>query len=308
MSSYDPRLIAFTGAHEGRVLKAYKDPTGTITIGYGFTWGSGNFREYWLQTRGHKLRMGDRITPDECTALLKSLIDKEYAPKPLRMFANRSPHAKAAGVDMPYNAGPGSLKWKWAIDLAAGKVTSAANRYRNTATTSRGRKLPGLVRRRREMALIMEKNVWPTWLKEAPPAPKGKTPKPPAEPWRLTPEDLMEAQRLLNAQGYGPLKVDGIVGKATRSATAAFQRKHPQLDNDGIMGRATYSALQRVRNMKQESVVTVGAGGAPTAVGGADATPIADWLLWGGVAALVVVGGYLIWTYRDEIKLGLRKL
>jgi lysozyme len=39
-AGYDPRLIPFTGQHEGKVLRAYRCPAGAITIGFGFTWGS----------------------------------------------------------------------------------------------------------------------------------------------------------------------------------------------------------------------------------------------------------------------------
>ncbi|GGB51073.1 hypothetical protein GCM10011316_23930 [Roseibium aquae] len=39
--------VAFIAAHEGFVSRAYRDPAGVITIGYGFTMGSRIFSEWW---------------------------------------------------------------------------------------------------------------------------------------------------------------------------------------------------------------------------------------------------------------------
>lgn len=305
MTNYDPRLIAFIGTHEGLVLKAYKDPTGTITIGYGFTWGSHSFREYWMKTRGHKLCLDDRITIDECAKLLKSLIDSEYAPAPLMLFENHTLHAKAAAIDMTYNAGLGSLKWTWAGALKAGKLREAAKRYRATAITSRGLKLPGLVRRRREMSLVMENNVWPSWLKTGPAVVEDD---PVKAPWRLSESDMREAQKMLVSQGHDTVLMTGRRDEATRIATLKFQKEHPHLDNDGIMGRATYSALQRIRNLKRESGLIAGAGAVSAVVGNAGIVMGTNWLLGGTLAPVMAAAGYLLWAYRDEVKLVMRNL
>lgn len=61
-SSVSLNGVAFTGGNEGFVSKFYKDPGGVGTIGFGFTWLSAAFRDYWMKTRGHKLRAGDTIS------------------------------------------------------------------------------------------------------------------------------------------------------------------------------------------------------------------------------------------------------
>lgn len=304
--SYDRRLIAFTSGHEGFVSRYYLDPTGTPTIGYGFTWASRIFRDWWMTRHGRKFRKGDTISKSDAQMLLMRLIDAEYAPAPLAKFPKASAHAKAAGVDMCFNCGPGALKWKWAAALAGGDVRSAARRMRVTATTSRGRKLAGLVRRRKEAGDIMEFNRWPARITEI------KLPVPAVVSWMLGEEDIAEAQRILKSLGY-ELAATGRLDAKTEAATRAFQQSHPQLKADGILGTATFAALQRVRNLRQEAACGGGATAMPAAAAGggeifADPAWWTDWVLWGGLGALAIGAAYLAWFYRDEIKIGLGKL
>ncbi|WP_346915076.1 glycoside hydrolase family protein [uncultured Roseibium sp.] len=141
---YDLRLIPWTGGNEGLVLRWYKDPTGTGTIGYGFTWGSKVFREWWLAKYGRKMRPGDTITKSDALFLLGKLMEEDYAPPVISRLKSSvapvTPHAAAASVDMAYNCGAGSLKWSWFKLLLAGKVREAAARYEVTARTSKGRR------------------------------------------------------------------------------------------------------------------------------------------------------------------------
>ncbi len=52
-----------------------------------------------------------------------------------------------------------------------------------------------------------------------------------------------QLQKALHRAGYDPGPIDGRVGKKTRSAVKAFQRRQ-NLKADGIVGERTWSALQ----------------------------------------------------------------
>jgi lysozyme len=302
---YDPRLIPFTGQHEGKVLRAYRCPAGAITIGFGFTWGSRIFREWWLERHGRKLRLGDVIAEADAFVLLKKLIDAEYATPVLKRAPNASPHAKAAGIDMLFNCGLGATKWTWFKALVRGDIKDAARRLKVTATTAKGRRLPGLVRRRAEASSIMEFNRWPAWVK----APRSSAPKEikaVMPSWRLGADDYAKAVEWLIQLGYlsgSSLSDKDLIASATRH----FQEAHPQLDNDGILGRATLDQLQRVIDLKANSAKGTATAGAGAATGVIDqaaaATGYGDWILYGSIAVLVVGGAWLAWRYRDELSI-----
>lgn len=314
---YDPRLVPFTGGHEGKVLRWYRDPTGTPTIGFGFTWSSRIFQEWFLKSRGRKMQPGDTITEAEALDLLKRILESEYLPPVLAAIAASnakvSGHAVSAATDMSYNCGPGALKWSWFAKLLAGDVAEAAKRYRVTAQTSKGRKLPGLVRRRKEGAEILEHNIWPVWLKTIEHVETVQEIKDALPEWQLLPEDHEQGLTWLKQLGYfdRPILTDP---DAVRQAVLTFQQEHPQLTNDGILGRATLDQLQRVIDLKRKTTATVATGGAPTAAGGAesasqtDVTGVPDLLIWGGVAVLIIGGTWLAWRYRDELSIAARSL
>ena len=304
---YDPRLIPFTGQHEGKVLRAYRCPAGVITIGFGFTWGSQIFREWWLTNKGSKLKLGDTIAEADAFFLLKALIDAEYAVPVMKRASNATPHAKAAAIDMLFNCGLGAAKWTWFAALVRSDIKDAARRLKVTATTAKGRRLPGLVRRRAEASTIMEFNRWPSWVKEphtsAPKEIKAVMPS-----WRLGEDDFNQAVEWLTQLGY--LASSSRSDKdLIASATRRFQEAHPQLDNDGILGRATLDQLQRVVDLKAKSVKGTASAGAGASAGVADmattTSGYGDWILYGSIAVLVVGGVWLAWRYRDELSIAL---
>ena len=313
---YDPRLVPFTGGHEGKVLKWYRDPTGTPTIGFGFTWASKIFREWFLKTRGRKMQPGDTMTEKEALYLLKLIIETEYLPPVLKAIdaakASVSKHAVSASTDMGYNCGPGALKWSWFAKLLVGNVAEAARRYAVTALTSKGRRLAGLERRRKEGALILEHNIWPSWLKMPRAIETVEDIKAALPDWRLLPEDFEQGLAWLKQLGYFEGLIPTGDTEAVKAAVLAFQKDHPQLDNDGILGRATLDQLQRVIDLKKKAATTSVAGGAPAATGAAetatqtDVTGMSDVLIWGGLAVLVAGGIYLAWRYRDELSIAIR--
>lgn len=318
------KIIRFIGGHEGKVLKAYRDPVHIITIGYGFTWASSVFREWWMANRGHKLRMGDTMTEVEALHVLELLVAKEYGPPVDKKFAGRKAQVKDPAKSMVFNCGPGALSWSWANFIAQGKVKEGIARWRTTGTTAKGKKLPGLVRRRNEEADIAEFNRWPSWL--------GAVDTTAIETHTDT-LDIAQAQRWLEELGYSPGPADGIMGIRTTKAARRFQQDHGQLKVDGIIGPATLSALQRSIDLKKKAGgVTAGAGGAvaggaaenATGAGEAvdvpvDVVPgdgiseghfgwIGDVLIWGGIAFFIVALVWLAWRYKDEINAVLRRL
>tara|TARA_R110002020_G_scaffold34066_35_gene103977 strand:- start:10460 stop:11416 length:957 start_codon:yes stop_codon:yes gene_type:complete len=307
-SSYDPRLIPYTAQKEGTVLKAYRCPANTITIGNGFTWGSQIFREWWLAKHGRKLRLGDTIAEADSLYLLKMVIDAEYSVPVIKRAPNATPHAKAAASDMLFNCGLGAQKWTWFAALVRGDIKDAARRLKVTATTANGRRLPGLVRRRAETSEIMEFNKWPAWVK-APRTMAAKEIKAVMPAWKLGDDDFNQGVVWLIQLGFLP---DAVKGDAdlVEAAVRRFQREHPQLDNDGVLGTATLDQLQRVIDLKSKSTKGAAGTGAGAATGAADqvagASGYGDLILYGSLALLVIGGIWLAWRYRDEIKLAVK--
>ncbi len=310
--TYDPRLVSWTGGNEGFVGRWYKDPTGTGTIGFGFTWQDPIFRSWWLAKHGSKMQPGDTISKADALVLLQRLIDESYAPpvlKKLKASVGRiTPHATAASIDMAYNCGARALSWSWFKSLLAGKVRDAANRYRVTATTSKGRRLPGLVRRRQEGAQILERNLWPAWVK-APRSIALKDLEAALPVWQLRKEDFWQGVSWLEELKFlKPGARNNMV--ALRAGILAFQQQHPQLDNDGILGRATLDQVQRVIDLKRKSTATGAAGSAGAGGGAVDAGTAAsgygDWIFIGSLVLTAAALAFLAWTYRDELKLTLK--
>lgn len=316
------RIVHFIGGHEGKVLTAYLDPAHVLTIGYGFTWSSATFRDWWTARRGRKLQRGDTMTEAEANEVFRIMLDGEYAPPVRLKFGAVASNIIEAGLSAVYNLGTGALSWKWAAAVVGGDLHGAAALWRTMGTTAKGKKLPGLVRRRAEEADIAEKNVWPKWLVDKWPgieaAPDG------APETHVDHVDIRQAQVWLGRLGYPCGESDGIAGPRTKAAAARFQKDHGTLRVDGIIGVATLAALQRAIDLKDKAgkvaaggTVATGAGAADQATGTTDAIPdvsgvdpgwIGDVLLWGGIAVLVIGLGYLAWRYRDELNAFVRKL
>lgn len=321
---YDLRLIPWLAGNEGKVNRWYRDPVGVPTIGMGFTMRSHAFKRWWADNRkGQRFGPGATMTDAEIYAVKQLLIDDEYGPPVWRFFesakASVSPHAMSCGMDMSFNAGPGSLKWSWARHLKAGNVAEAARRFRVTATKAGGRRLAGLVRRRQEGSVIMEHNIWPKWLKGADKTVTVAAAVEKLPAWRLDDDDLLEAARWLETLGFWKPAGRHSAGmlrssKDFRKAVRALQVEHPNLTNDGVLGRATRDQIQRLMDLRRGAGRATVSGGATSAAGGADmatgadVTGYGDWLIWGGLLVIVVALIWLGWRYRDELALGARSL
>lgn len=87
------KITTFIGGHEGFVETWYLDAAHVPTIGYGFTWGSKVFQQYWMTKHGRKFRKGDKLSKAEGLMLLEKLLNTEYGPPVDRAFAGRQPEA-----------------------------------------------------------------------------------------------------------------------------------------------------------------------------------------------------------------------
>jgi lysozyme len=279
--------LAFIAGHEGFVSTAYRDPVGVLTTGYGFTMRSRVFAAWWRARYGRALRMGDRITKDGAAQVLRALIAEEYGAAVMREFGPLPQHQYDAACSVAYNLGPGALKWRWAQALKAGNVARAAAILRDNHNTAGGRRLPGLVRRRREEAHLLETGEYIGVGKA--PRDLGKTD---------TVDQAHEDIALLKRLGFDtgdfvsdtrnfqtthapPLVIDGIFGPATRAtAKRALERKTAAKGGTGVVGGAGAAAI-----VGQEAI-------------GIDWTTIALGL---GTAGAVLVLAYLAWANRGRI-------
>lgn len=152
---------------EGLRLKAYKDPIGIWTIGYGHTSAAGP----------PKVVPGLTITADEAGDILAAdLTDYEAAvTQAIKRFANENQFA--AMVSLCYNIGPGNFrKSSVCRHFNDGQPAKAASAFLMWNKAG-GKVLPGLTRRRAaEMALFNT------------PVPIGAIPEPPTEPIEPQPE------------------------------------------------------------------------------------------------------------------------
>lgn len=286
----------FIEQHEGTVLRAYPDPVGVMTIGIGFTSQSKVFSDYWLKKTGsRKIKKGQRITKKEAIELLPKMVDEEYGRAVTVALGVLKQHQYDATSSMSYNCGPRCLQWKWADALKRGNVKESAQLLRSTAVTAKGVKLPGLVRRRRDEAHLLETGSYGHATKAV---------------WGS--QEVKEYQQMLVDLGYLDGAVDGFVGPKTKAAIFAFQRSHPHLDNDGIVGPATLASLRRAiaARKAQKRAGTGATGAAGGSVGGSyglEKTGVLD-LPWqsvsigAGVVLVAAIVGITAWRYRHELE------
>lgn len=287
--------VAFIEAHEGFVARAYLDPAGVVTIGTGFTNRSGVFRDMW----GRKLKLGDTITRTQNQRILAAALAQEYEPPVLEgMPADAMQWEFDAATSATFNLGPRFMGWKAAKLWKAGERYAAAQHWANNYNRAGGRKLPGLVRRRKEEAHLfltghyagVGEGTQRTVKKAKPVAPDPV---------------VKEAQEALKRFGFDPGEIDGWMGKRTKAAVLAYQKTHPHLTNDGIIGPATMAQLRRDAIAVKDSVQK---GGGLSLVSGIGA--FFSGLPWAWIAAAVAVLAlaYFAWRYRDVIQRRFNKL
>ncbi len=131
--SYSPAGYALTKSFEGLQLKAYADPGGVITIGYGHT---GN------------VKIGDVITEEEADALLRADIAAAERNVRSQIMCPLSQGQYDALVDWVFNLGGGALHDSTLRKkLNAGDYDGAAEEFGKWIYQGKT-KLPGLEKRR----------------------------------------------------------------------------------------------------------------------------------------------------------------
>ncbi len=280
---------------EGFVSRAYYDSGGTLTIGHGLTNHSPTARKHLGQ-----IRPGMTITKGKSLMIKREALEIDYAPYVDKWVVAKASHQVKqreydAMVSLCYNAGPGTLKDKWAKAFIAGNVRKAAGLITTTRVRDRaGNYLLGLKRRRQAEARLMVEGVYFSWAHPTyGPLDKASAGKGDAI--------LREYQGKLKQLGFDPGAIDGLRGPNTTKAVKAFQEAHG-LKVDGVLGRGTMTTIDRVLTQTADKKVTTPAAG--IGLLGLLLPFLADWPDWAqwvfaasaaaGIAALLFVG----WTYR----------
>lgn len=289
---------AFLRAHEGLVLTCYLDSGGVPTIGYGFTMRSRAVRAALARLKITKLVPGKtKITSAQASAILDEVLEAEFEPAVVKNSpADRRQQQMDAATSAVFNLGTGAMGWRWAQAWRAGDLAKAAQILGSNYNTDNGRKLAGLVRRRKEEAdLFLNGNYGDGKFATKPEGVQREVQdeKPPMQD-----PVVREAQELLTAAGFNPGAIDGWMGEKTKAAVIAYQKAHPHLVADGIIGPATLAQLRKDATLARE----VATKGASSGLGSA----VLAWgagLPWGWIAAGVVVSvvGYVVWRKRDVI-------
>lgn len=236
---------AFIRHSEGFVDHWYLDPVKVPTIGIGFTWASVAFRDWWGKNKVMLAFVkGATMTRAEADAVLVLVVAGEYGAAVNKFLGSQKApqHVFDAMCSVVYNLGPGSLKWKWAAAIKAGKLAEAGTLLRTTGTTAKGVKLKGLVTRRREEAELLVFGDYSVGKVYAEPIEIPSSANVLSKGARG--DVVRELQMELTGAGYYKGAIDGIFGVGTEAAVLAFQRARG-LDDDGKVGLQTWDALGR---------------------------------------------------------------
>lgn len=292
--------VAFIAAHEGVVLKAYRDPVGIVTIGTGFTMRSATFKRWAVNKWPGGLKMGVTITRAENDMLLEMLLNEEYGAAVNRVLPNLTQAQFDAAASVTFNCGPGTLKDRWALALGKGNIAEAARLLKGTRVTAQGKRLAGLVRRRSEEARLLEHADYGS---------SGKTVGTAVAPSVSSGEEAVKLyQSQLAKLTYWTGAIDGRKTEELDRAVRRFQMDH-DLNPDGVVGPATRSALQRAAGKGVAGKVVAG-GGMAAAAGAAVVDQLdgaGDGISWGLVAGLglgaivLLLALWLAWRYRGVI-------
>ena len=234
---------AFVRLHEGFVDHWYLDPVGIPTIGIGFTWRSAAFRKWWEKNRpGKTFGPGAKMTREEAQAVLIDLFREEYGAAVDKFLGKQVAHNVFDGMaSVVFNCGAGALKWKWAQAIKSGDIKGGAKLLETTAVTAQGKRLAGLVRRRKEEAKLIRDGIYtgigggtsPVVLDAMSDGVLRKGERGPA---------VAKLIIDLAALGYYKGVKDDVFGFGTEAAVLAFQRDSG-LKHDGIAGPRTLELL-----------------------------------------------------------------
>jgi lysozyme len=261
--------VGFIAALEGVVTRAYRDAGGTWTIGVGHTAAAGPPVPV----------AGMTITTAEANAILARDLPR-YEARVATALGEAAQTAFDGAVSFDFNTGAID-RATWVAAYRGGDMALARVRLM-TWVKAAGKTLAGLVRRREAEAVLIFAGRY-----GAAPAPGG--------------EEIRVLQSDLATLGFYNGAIDGVSGSATREAISVYQRTHPDLVVDGIAGPATKAGLARDLAARRGALGTVGA-----ALGGAVAAEAAGagaaWLIAVPLIVIAVLGGLLLFRYRDELR------
>ncbi len=293
----------FLYGHEGVVLKAYRDAVGVLTIGAGLTTASGVIT----------VKPGMTITADENDRLVDLALQRNYVPRVVKALGDSASQvAIDAGTSFDYNTGK-ILSASWVTSFLAGNSADTRKRL-GLWNQGGGKVLPGLTRRRSEEADILLLGKYPATVEAAAVASQD------AGIFAVfvisvTADEIAEIRNGFTTVGYDPGTVSG---KIVRAAVERFQEAY-DLTVDGKIGRATLSTLQRELDARRKAAnaATTTAAASPVAAVGGEFAPssidpatidlsglpdhVGAWLLGTVIAAGLVYGGWLAWSYRDIV-------
>ena len=277
--------IAFIGRLEGKVLLAYRDIVGVLTIGHGHTNLSGV---------PPKVTPGMRITNDEALEILRKDMAK-FDVRVSKALPNVPQYAHDGGSSFDMNTG-GIFKASWVKFYLAGAMEDSKRRFAMWNKAG-GRVVKGLVSRRNaEISLTFHGSY-------------GEATSIPS----ISHDDsrIKEYQTQLKKLGYYTGAIDGFAGSNTNIAVMMFQAEKG-LAADGVVGPATRATLARAVSAKLSTKVAIGGGGATGAgAGGSEVFmgPVApesieiasQALVWGVGVVVAILATSLVWRYRGVI-------
>ncbi|AJY47029.1 glycoside hydrolase family protein [Martelella endophytica] len=288
---------AFVRGHEGAPTVAYLDPTGTPTLFAGFTMNSPYCRLELAKIGITKIVPGKtKISVADGDRIFRAVLNQGYAKEVVANSpADRTQYQLDAATSAAYNLGGRVVStWRFGNLWRAGKLKAAADYLATHYNTSKGKKLPGLVRRRQEEALLFEQGVY-TGVDTAPegvPRDASNTAPDAGDPV------VRDVQTMLKRRGFDPGAIDGWFGEKTKEAVLAYQMAHPHLVNDGIIGPATIAQLRRDMAALKDAAQKSGASAAASGVlAWASGLPV-GWIVAGVIAVSVC---WFVWRYRDVV-------
>lgn len=232
----------FVRLHEGFVAKYYLDPVGVPTIGIGFTWRSAAFRAWWAKHKNVEFGPGATITRAEAEDALRALFAEEYGLAVNKFLGEDvAQHVFDAMSSVTFNCGAGTLGDRWALAAKAGNYGAAGALLEATRVTARGKRLAGLVRRRKEEALLLEKGIYTGVGGAVQPEPADAM----ADGMLIRGERGPAVRILivdLHKLGFYDGRMDDVFGYGTEAAVLAFQRTNG-LEADGWAGPVTLKAI-----------------------------------------------------------------
>ena len=287
---------AFVAAHEGIVLRAYRDVAGVWTIGVGHTARAGGIRP----------KAGMTITREQALAQLEQDL-RRFERRVEATGAFKAEHAFDGAVSFDFNTGR-IHNASWVAHYRKGQPERAETSLMQWIKAG-GRTWPGLKRRRAAEADLIFRGRYAGKRGDAADVDGGH-----AAP--NTAEEISTLQRQLHTLKIYRGAIDGIAGPLTIAAIRTFQAAHPQLSVDGIAGPATRAALARALKARQASLQATGGavcsgGAAVVASTEADVTSAFDlwFLVLGGALVVALLVAILIaWRYRDEWRVLISRL